>query len=46
MFLEDNVMKYGKLVALFLFTMLLYALFGAEFTSLCLLFYLAFGKND
>ena len=45
MFLEDNLVKYGKLVALFLITMLSYALFGSEFTSLCLLFYLAFGKS-
>ena len=42
--MEEKFVYFFKISVLFLITMLFYAFFGAEFTSLCLLFYLAFGK--
>jgi len=42
--LDEKIKNYFTLTVLLLVTMLFYVVFGAEFVSICLLFYLCFIK--
>jgi len=42
--IDEKIKNYSVLTALLLITMLFYAIFGAEFVCVCLLFYLCFVK--
>jgi len=42
--IDEKIKNYSVLTVLLLITMLFYAIFGAEFVCVCLLFYLCFVK--